>query len=649
MAARVASLENSPVNIGVFREDTRRLLFDILGRCHIKDRPTSIALVLDPELSGLFQHILVEGASVLKDYDVVQFRELSPDIAANPGSGYDVMVFIVRPTAAAANGVATIVKSLDPKKIRFHMLCTPKRTLACDELLKKAGVHGSIVFGEFPMDLVPYEEDVLTLELNDGFRDLFVDNEKSCLQTVATSINKLQILFGLIPQIKYKGAMAKVAVDMVAHMQKKQKSDGVLLGSTEPEIDTLIVLDRTVDLVTPLCTPFTYEGLLDEIIGIQNGSIRVASELVEDPPEKPKAGAAPPPPRPAMATVPLNSSDDLFAEIRDMHTERLGTHLQHLAKDIRDRHEEFRKKNASISEIRDFVKRIPGLQQQYKLLNQHTNLAQLLKKTTDSNTFNDMWFAERSMLEGQALIDELEEFIGDQEPLLKVGASANRGAELDQVLRLLCLQSLTSGGIKAKAYDHLRREIIQTYGFEMLLVLTNLEKIGLLRRQDSLFPVASSSAFLTVRKSLRLINENVNVMNPKDIAYVTKGYAPLSVRLVEIAATNKMTHTTGWRTIQDTLKQLPGPSEEISQVPNKTGDADHDAPVKKEGLGEEDRKVMVVYFIGGVTFMEIAALRHLSKQPECPYDIIIATTKIINGSTLIKSVVDKELLQTLKL
>ncbi|OQS05550.1 vacuolar protein sorting-associated protein 33A [Thraustotheca clavata] len=631
MAARVANLDNSPVNISVFREDTRRLLFDVLGRCRIKDRPASIALILDPELSGLFQHILVDGASVLKDYDVVQFRELTPDIASNPGTGYDAMVFIVRPTAVAASGIASIVKALDPKKVRFHMYCTPKRTLACDEMLKKFGVHGSMMFGEFPMDLVPYEEDVLTLELNDGFRDLFVDNDKSSLQTVATSINKLQVLFGVIPNIKYKGSMSKVAVEMAMHIQKKQKSDGISLGAAEPEIDTLIVLDRTVDLVTPLCTPFTYEGLLDEIVGIQNGTIRVPTELVEDPQEKPKANAPPPPP---FTSVPLNSSDDLYAEIRDFHTERLGAHLQHLAKDIRDRHEEFRKKNASISEIRDFVKRIPGLQLQYKLLNQHTNLAQLLKKTTDSKSFNDMWFAERSMLEGQALIDELEEFIGVQEPLLKV-------------LRLMCLQSLTSGGIKAKSYDHLRREIIQTYGFQMLLVLTNLEKIGLLRRQDSLFPVASSSAFMSVRKSLRLINDNVNVMNPKDISYVTKGYAPLSVRLVEIAAINKMTHTTGWRTIHDTLKQLPGPSEEINQLASKTGDSDQDAPVKKEGITEEERKVMVVYFIGGVTFMEIAALRHLSKQPDCPYDIIIATTKIINGSTLIKSIVDKELLPSL--
>ena len=34
-------------------------------------------------------------------------------------------------------------------------------------------------------------------------------------------------------------------------------------------IDTLIILDRTVDLVTPLSTPLNYEALIDEIYGIK--------------------------------------------------------------------------------------------------------------------------------------------------------------------------------------------------------------------------------------------------------------------------------------------------------------------------------------------------------------------------------------------
>lgn len=35
-------------------------------------------------------------------------------------------------------------------------------------------------------------------------------------------------------------------------------------------IDSLIIVDRNVDMITPLLTQLTYEGLLDEFFGIQN-------------------------------------------------------------------------------------------------------------------------------------------------------------------------------------------------------------------------------------------------------------------------------------------------------------------------------------------------------------------------------------------
>lgn len=37
-----------------------------------------------------------------------------------------------------------------------------------------------------------------------------------------------------------------------------------------PVFDTLLLLDRNVDFISPLATQLTYEGLLDEIYGIQN-------------------------------------------------------------------------------------------------------------------------------------------------------------------------------------------------------------------------------------------------------------------------------------------------------------------------------------------------------------------------------------------
>lgn len=50
------------------------------------------------------------------------------------------------------------------------------------------------------------------------------------------------------------------------------------------------------------------------------------------------------------------------------------------------------------------------------------------------------------------------------------------------------------------------------------------------------------------------------------------------------------------------------------------------------------KKVMLVFFVGGVTFMEIAALRFLSRQANFPYTIIVATTKLVNGNTFIRSI-----------
>ena len=37
-----------------------------------------------------------------------------------------------------------------------------------------------------------------------------------------------------------------------------------------PQIDNLLILDRNVDLLTPLLSQLTYEGLIDEIFNIKN-------------------------------------------------------------------------------------------------------------------------------------------------------------------------------------------------------------------------------------------------------------------------------------------------------------------------------------------------------------------------------------------
>lgn len=61
-------------------------------------------------------------------------------------------------------------------------------------------------------------------------------------------------------------------IQHVANMMLRMKRE--FAGSQNqilPVFDTLLLLDRNVDLLTPLATQLTYEGLIDEIYGITNG------------------------------------------------------------------------------------------------------------------------------------------------------------------------------------------------------------------------------------------------------------------------------------------------------------------------------------------------------------------------------------------
>ena len=44
-------------------------------------------------------------------------------------------------------------------------------------------------------------------------------------------------------------------------------------SSSPPQIDAVVLLDRSVDLITPLSTQLTYEGLIDEVYGIKYGKL----------------------------------------------------------------------------------------------------------------------------------------------------------------------------------------------------------------------------------------------------------------------------------------------------------------------------------------------------------------------------------------
>lgn len=53
-------------------------------------------------------------------------------------------------------------------------------------------------------------------------------------------------------------------------MMRKKREAADSENQVSPQIDTLLLIDRNVDLLTPMFTQLTYEGLIDELYGIHH-------------------------------------------------------------------------------------------------------------------------------------------------------------------------------------------------------------------------------------------------------------------------------------------------------------------------------------------------------------------------------------------
>ena len=227
----------------------------------------------------------------------------------------------------------------------------------------------------------------------------------------------------------------------------------------------------------------------------------------------------------------------------------------------------------------------------------------VIKGTIQDQSFRQRINIEQGLLMGH--MDEANEYLE---------TCIDKKEEITKVLRLLCLKSLCNNGIPKKEFEFFRREILQVYGYEHMLSLMNLEKLGMFVENKT------KGHWKAIKAAFKLINEE----NPQDIAYTHCMYAPLSVRLVEKSCKGLW----GDAATKRALQLLPGPTVDMTQEGTVPG---------PPGAGR--RPVTLVFFAGGCTFAEITSLRFLGEM--IGQDFVIATTKLINGNTLLESTMEK--------
>ena len=336
-------------------------------------------------------------------------------------------------------------------------------------------------------------------------------------------------------------------------------------------------------LVTPLLTQHTYAGMVDELFVIRTDVAELPREAFtaadEAAPSTSQTQVGP-------KRVRLHAADDpLYGELRDAHADTLGAilgrHIRALTAQEQRRHD------ASVRELADFVRRLPQLTQAKQRAATHTTVAELIA-TARTDEFGERVVYELGVASACCLFPVADLLAGVDvdrcAPLIDDLCAGAAHAPLSTVLRLVCLQSHVADGLRAKVATDYYRTLCHAYGHDAVVPLwLALQRARLLLVRGDAQHAQPPPPFATQRKQLQLIVEPGPTVDAAAAPYA--GYAPVSVRTLQ---------------------------------PHLTRNAN-----------------VCVFFVGGCTYGELAALRKAAAANEA--NVLIATTSIVNGRKLIEA------------
>lgn len=268
-------------------------------------------------------------------------------------------------------------------------------SVLCKSKLEKLGVLGDIRISSYSPDFYIFDSDVMSIEWPLSYKECYLESDYASLYHTARSLMSLQSMFGIIPTVSGLGRSAKIVYDIMLRMRREMSG---VEPSLIPQIDHLVLIDRAVDLLTPMTFQLNYEGILDEIYGINQTVIKLpAAKFDANNPDEDGGGGGPSSradvekrleSSTGMKRFYLNSSEELFKKLRDAHYISVGSILNSTAKSLVAQYDE-RKHAKSVREMRQFVEKLPQLQKQRESQANHTSMAELIREFTDTSNFNE--------------------------------------------------------------------------------------------------------------------------------------------------------------------------------------------------------------------------------------------------------------------
>ena len=563
-----------PIDLSIFKDQIRQTLLNILDTLP----PVEKTLVLEKSCISKLNYLT--SLEPLKERQVR--KELIILKSGSFISDCPIIIYIITPQIENIEIIEKHIESntkdfgsKDSNEIKdkeafnkYHLIFIPKISGECYSFINNSKYKSYFNMHILNIDIYQLDYDLLSLENKNSFRDIYIDRNLNSLSSLSRAIIKYETVFGRIKYKYSKGFYSKKLVDI---LNREEETSNNL--NNDSETLACFIFDRNIDMVTPLCNNYIYEGILDDYIGIDFNTISVNTKILE---KESKVEN--------IKKIDLSEKDKFYTSIKDFNFKKIQTYLpQHLA-ELNKQNLEKEKKAEKNS------------------LTNHINLTDYILRNQKYPIFKFYQNFERSLLKGE-LPNKLHDFIDDE---------LSKKANEYNLLKIICLESIIHSGIKYKIYEQIKKDFLNIYGYQEIFLWHNLEKMEILKQQDN------NNFYSDANKKLQLIFDNIDIIDPNDISYAYNGYAPIFLRLVEKAISQG-----GWNSIRDLLKKIPGetnfPSDETDIFTTSV-----------------DKQFILLVFIGGITYGELAAIRLLNKKNRNK-KFIALTTGMINSKKIFDS------------
>ena len=564
-----------PIDLSIFKEQIRQTLLNIL------DTLPQVEKTLILEKSCLSKLNYLTSLEPLKERQVR--KELIILKSTSFVSDCPIIIYIITPQLENVKIIEKHIESntkdfgsKDSNEIqdkeafnKYHIIFIPKISGECYSYINDSKYKSYFNMHILNIDIFQLDYDLLSLENKNSFRDIYIDRNLNSLSSLSRAIVKYETVFGRIKYKYSKGFYSKKLTEIL------NREEEALNNNLNNENETLacFIFDRNIDMITPLCTNYVYEGILDDYIGIDFNSISVNTKILE---KESKVDNT--------KKIDLSEKDKFYSSVKDFNFKKIQKffpeHLTELNKENLDKEKKAEKNS----------------------LTNHINISDYVLRNQKYPIFKFYQNFEKSLLKGE-LPNKLHDFIEDE---------LSKKANEYNLLKIICLESIIHSGIKYKVYEQIKKDFLNIYGYQEIFLWHNLEKMEILKQQDN------NNFYSDANKKLQLIFDNVDINDPNDISYTYNGYAPMFIRLVE-----KALSTGGWNAIKDLLRKIPGdtnfPSDETDIF-----------------TASVDKQFILLVFIGGITYGELAAIRLLNKKNRNKKFIVI-TTGMINTKKIFDS------------